>query len=57
MTTVKVKFEMPGVVSIGDYLPGEVYEVDETEAERLISAKGFVRVDQTAAPKNTTKEG
>lgn len=34
----------PGVLRFGTYEPGEVYEVPEAEAARLIAAKGFEEV-------------
>lgn len=36
--------ETTHLLRVGRYLPGEVVEVPAEEAERLIAAKGFVRV-------------
>lgn len=52
----------PGVVAVGPYKPGKEYPVSREEAERLISAKGFVAVDgyvtdtQDAAVAATTED-
>jgi hypothetical protein len=41
MSTIKVKFSIPGVAAIGNYLPDKVYDVEPAEARRLINVKGF----------------
>lgn len=47
-TATKRKVQAPvvsGVVAFGPYKPGETYEVDAAEAERLVKAKGFKVVE------------
>lgn len=38
--------KLPGLIKIGEYYPGQTYEVSEEIAERLISVKGFIRVSE-----------
>lgn len=40
-----VRFDLPGVQRIGDYLPQTAYAVEADEAERLIRTKGFTTCD------------
>lgn len=51
--TRRVRFDTPGVKVIGPYLPGQVYDVPEQEAERLVKHKGFRYVDAAPAPART----
>jgi hypothetical protein len=45
--TVKVRCPAsPGLVAVGNYKPGQVYDVPSAEATRLVSAKGFEIVNQ-----------
>lgn len=37
----------PGVRAMGPYRPGQTYRVAATVAERLVAAKGFLRVAST----------
>lgn len=48
-----IKFDIPGVKSIGQYIPNTEYTLDDAEADRLIRDKGFVEVMDKAirAPK------
>lgn len=47
MKTVQVMCpKLPGLIKIGEYYPGQTYEVSEEIAERLISVKGFLRVPE-----------
>ena len=47
--TKRIRLERSGVVACGPYRAGEVYEVEENEAQRLIDHKGFIEVADTAA--------
>ena len=49
-TTRRVRYDGPAV-AVGKYLPGQVYEVDAEEAERLITVKAFTDADaETSEP-------
>lgn len=39
--TISIRIAKPGVLKVGDYKAGQIYQVDETEAERLVRNKGF----------------
>jgi len=45
-TKVSVRIAKPGVIKVGDYKAGQIYQVDETEAERLVRFKGFEVVNK-----------
>jgi len=47
--TVKVRLPTNlGLKRCGDYIPGEVYEVEKAEAERLVNVKRFEIVEPSA---------
>jgi len=48
---MKIYFDRPGIAAIGPYLPGIIYDVEETEALRLIEAKGFKKAADETTPK------
>lgn len=41
----RIKLTKPGAIACGPYRAGVVVEVAETEARRLVEAKGFEYVD------------
>ena len=47
--TKKVICNQPGIISVGEYLAGEEYEVDDDEAKRLVDIKGFEYVTTKSA--------
>lgn len=49
---VKVILRKGGALSVGKYRAGVTYEVDKTEADRLVKVKGFEIVESVK-----TKEG
>ncbi len=48
---VSVRLTRPGVKQCGEYKAGEVYQVDEKEAERLVRVKGFEVVSEADTKK------
>lgn len=54
--TTTVIFKQPGIQAIGAYLPGIEYEVDDAEAARLISHKGFKAVAKLTKSSQTEPE-
>lgn len=51
MSTIQIRCPVrKGLISIGPYKPGQVYDVEEAEASRLVSVKGFTYVDPPPDP-------
>lgn len=53
-STRRVRFDIPGVKAIGQYLPKQDYDVPTAEAERLVKHKGFRYVEAAPAAATTT---
>ena len=45
----KIILQSPGILGIGPYRPGQVYEVEDAEAARLVMCKGFEYVNAPRA--------
>jgi len=45
---MKVMFD-DGRIRVGDYERGQIYDVPEDEAERLVTCKGFVFFDDSVS--------
>ena len=57
MSIKKIKFIKDGFTQCGEYVAGEVYEVETDIAEHLINAKGFIEVSDAAEePQNIHTE-
>ena len=46
----------PGLIRVGPYVPGQVYDLPDEEAERLIAAKGFVPAGTATTTDTDTEE-
>lgn len=46
----KVMLQEPGAKSAGPYRFGDPVTIEDAEAARLVSVKGFVYVDEASAP-------